>query len=119
MLPYHRGLAFYIRKSCLYEFFPPGEIHRSDSTPHVPMFVVWPDPFAVGVAVAVAVVVVFGVSTVLIVDVLVSSAATVVVVVVVSSAATIVVVVVAHGADHVLQLHHALVHFIDCRVACG
>ena len=70
--------------------------------PHVPMFVVWPDPFAVTVAVDVAIFVVIGVSTVPIVAVLVSSAATVVVVVVVSSAATIVVVVVVHGADHVL-----------------
>ncbi len=42
-----------------------------------------------------------------------------VVVVTVSSAATIVVVVVAHVVDHVFQLHHALVHFIDCHVDCG
>ncbi len=74
--------------------------------------------FSAGVVVAIAVVVVIGVSTVPIVVVLVSSTATVVVVAV-SSAATIVVVVVAHVADHVLQLHHALVLFIDCRVACG
>ena len=99
--------------------------HRVKTTgvtipPHVPMLVVWKDPFAVGVvvAVAVAVDVVFGVSTVPIVVVLVSSTATVVVVTV-SSAATIVVVVVAHVVDHVFQLHHALVHFINCRVDCG
>ena len=52
--------------------------------------------------------------------VVVASAASVVPVIVVpSSTATIVVVAVAHVADHVLQLHHAFVHFINCRVACG
>jgi hypothetical protein len=83
---------------------------------HVSVLVEWVCLFAVGVVVAVAVG--FGVSTVPIVVVLVSSTATVVVAAV-SSAATIFVVVVAHVADHVLQFYHALVHFIDCRVACG
>ena len=87
--------------------------------PHVPLFVVGPVPAAVAVAIAVATIVIIVVFTALIAVVIVSSTATVVVVIVSSTATIFVVIVVTHVADHVLQLCHALVNFVNCRVACG
>ena len=80
---------------------------------------------AVAVSVAVAIAIAIAVAVAVVVVASAASVVTVVVVIIVvivpsSAAAIVVVIVIAHVADHVLQLCHALVHFVGCGVAaCG
>jgi hypothetical protein len=75
---------------------------------------VWDVISVLPVAVAIAIIVIIVASAAAIVPIVVVST-----IISSSTSAVVVVIVVAHIADLVLKLRYALVHFVNCCVACG